>query len=195
MKDKDGLILESLYNKVVEEAKTKSKKQVGYLLSNKVSPLTAKQKKKLKKELHTGKVKVKNESSHAIGGSGTDSEIELDWLDIQDPDLVGHWYVYYDYDATGSHSSGSYDEPPSSDIEIEVEYVKIIKFNDQDQTEEVVYDGSPYSNLKELKISNPRLYKLVRSVIQSIEEKEQENENNYESDYRGEPEYDKYAND
>jgi hypothetical protein len=58
MKDKDSLILESLYSKVVEEAKTKSKKQVGYLLSNKVSPLTSKQKKKLKKELHSGEVKV-----------------------------------------------------------------------------------------------------------------------------------------
>jgi len=38
--------------------KTKSKKQVGYLLSN-GSPLTSKQQIKLKKELHTGKVKVK----------------------------------------------------------------------------------------------------------------------------------------
>ena len=40
-------------------AKTKSKKQVGFLLSDKVSPLTDKQKAKLKKELHSGKVKVK----------------------------------------------------------------------------------------------------------------------------------------
>jgi len=38
--------------------KTKSKKQVGYLLS-KGSPLTDKQKKKLKSELHSGKVKIK----------------------------------------------------------------------------------------------------------------------------------------
>lgn len=38
--------------------KTKSKKQVGYLLS-KGSPLSEKQKDKLKEELHTGKVKVK----------------------------------------------------------------------------------------------------------------------------------------
>jgi len=38
--------------------KTKSKKKVGYLLS-KGSPLTSKQQTKLKKELHTGKVKVK----------------------------------------------------------------------------------------------------------------------------------------
>jgi hypothetical protein len=38
--------------------KTKSKKQVGYLLSR-GSPLTNKQQTKLKKELHTGKVKVK----------------------------------------------------------------------------------------------------------------------------------------
>lgn len=38
--------------------KTKSKKQVGYLLS-KGSPLSGKQKKKLKHELHTKKVKVK----------------------------------------------------------------------------------------------------------------------------------------
>jgi hypothetical protein len=36
---------------------TKSKKQVGYLLS-KGSPLTSTQQKKLKSELHTGKVKV-----------------------------------------------------------------------------------------------------------------------------------------
>lgn len=40
-------------------SKTKSKKQVGFLLSDKVSPLTPKQKAKLKSELHTGKVKVK----------------------------------------------------------------------------------------------------------------------------------------
>jgi hypothetical protein len=36
---------------------TKSKKQVGYLLS-KGSPLTGAEQKKLKSELHTGKVKV-----------------------------------------------------------------------------------------------------------------------------------------
>lgn len=40
--------------------KIKSKKQVGYLLS-KVSPLKKKQKNKLKKELHSGVVKVKKE--------------------------------------------------------------------------------------------------------------------------------------
>ncbi len=39
--------------------KTKSKAQVGFLLSDKVSPLSEEQKKKLKRELHTGKVKVK----------------------------------------------------------------------------------------------------------------------------------------
>ena len=39
-------------------AKSKSKKQVAYLLS-KVSPLTSRQQSKLKKELHSGKVKVK----------------------------------------------------------------------------------------------------------------------------------------
>ena len=38
--------------------KTKSKKQVGFLLSDKVSPLSAEQKAKLKGELHSGKVKV-----------------------------------------------------------------------------------------------------------------------------------------
>jgi hypothetical protein len=38
-------------------AKTKSKKQVGYLLSS-GSPLSAKQKAKLKGELHSGAVKV-----------------------------------------------------------------------------------------------------------------------------------------
>ncbi len=38
---------------------TKSKKQVGFLLSDKVSPLSDKQKEKLKRELHSGKVKVK----------------------------------------------------------------------------------------------------------------------------------------
>jgi hypothetical protein len=38
--------------------RAKSKKQVGYLLS-KGSPLTGSQQLKLKKELHTGKVKVK----------------------------------------------------------------------------------------------------------------------------------------
>ena len=36
---------------------TKSKKQVGYLLS-KGSPLTGTEQKKLKSELHTGKVKI-----------------------------------------------------------------------------------------------------------------------------------------
>jgi hypothetical protein len=38
--------------------KTKTKKQVAYLLS-KVSPLSDKQQGKLKKELHSGDVKVK----------------------------------------------------------------------------------------------------------------------------------------
>ena len=38
-------------------AKTKSRAQVGYLLS-KGSPLTGSQQKKLKGELHSGKVKV-----------------------------------------------------------------------------------------------------------------------------------------
>jgi len=39
-------------------AKSKSRKQVGYLLSS-GSPLTAKQQKRLKNELHSGKVRVK----------------------------------------------------------------------------------------------------------------------------------------
>jgi hypothetical protein len=39
-------------------SKTKSKKQVGLLLS-KASPLSSSQKAKLKRELHSGKVKVK----------------------------------------------------------------------------------------------------------------------------------------
>lgn len=38
-------------------SKTKSKKQVGYLMS-KGSPLSPKQKKKLAGEMHSGKVKV-----------------------------------------------------------------------------------------------------------------------------------------
>lgn len=38
--------------------KTKSEKQVGYLLS-KGSPLTSEEQAKLKRELHSGKVKVK----------------------------------------------------------------------------------------------------------------------------------------
>lgn len=41
--------------------KSKSKKQVGYLLSS-GSPLTDAQKSKLKKELHSGTVKVKKDS-------------------------------------------------------------------------------------------------------------------------------------
>lgn len=40
------------------KSKTKSQKQVRYLLS-KVSPLTSKEQTKLKKELHSGKVKIK----------------------------------------------------------------------------------------------------------------------------------------
>jgi len=39
--------------------KTKSKKQVGFLLSDKVSPLSESQKAKFKRELHSGKVKVR----------------------------------------------------------------------------------------------------------------------------------------
>lgn len=39
-------------------AKSKSKRQVGYLLSS-GSPLSKKQKSKLKSELHSGKVRVK----------------------------------------------------------------------------------------------------------------------------------------
>jgi hypothetical protein len=44
--------------KAKPKIKTKSMKQVGYLLS-KVSPLTSKEQTKLKKELHSGKVKIK----------------------------------------------------------------------------------------------------------------------------------------
>jgi len=43
-------------------AHTKSKLQVAYLLS-KVSPLSPKQENKLKKELHSGAVKVKSNSN------------------------------------------------------------------------------------------------------------------------------------
>lgn len=39
-------------------AKTKTKRQIGFLLSEKVSPLTAGQKAKLKNELHSGRVRV-----------------------------------------------------------------------------------------------------------------------------------------
>jgi len=39
--------------------KPKSKKQVGFLLSEKMSPLSNAQKSKLKKELHSGAVRVK----------------------------------------------------------------------------------------------------------------------------------------
>jgi hypothetical protein len=42
----------------VPSAKVKSKRQVGYLLS-KVSPLSAAQKAKLKRELHSHQVRVK----------------------------------------------------------------------------------------------------------------------------------------
>jgi hypothetical protein len=42
---------------MAKASKTKSKRQVGYLLS-KGSPLTSAQKSKLKNELHTGAVKV-----------------------------------------------------------------------------------------------------------------------------------------
>lgn len=45
-------------------AKTKSKKQVAYLLS-KGSPLSAKQKSKLKGELHSGAVKVMKKGKKA----------------------------------------------------------------------------------------------------------------------------------
>lgn len=38
---------------------TKSRKQIGYLLSNKVSPLSMKQRRKLMHELHEGEVKVR----------------------------------------------------------------------------------------------------------------------------------------
>ena len=48
------------------KGKTKSKKQVGYLLS-KSSPLSEKQKEKLKGELHSGKVKVKKKKRNAQG--------------------------------------------------------------------------------------------------------------------------------
>lgn len=41
-----------------EHRKTKSKRQVGYLLSS-GSPLTAEQKAKLKRELHSKKVRVR----------------------------------------------------------------------------------------------------------------------------------------
>lgn len=191
MKDKDGLILESLYNKVVEEAKTKSKKQVGYLLSNKVSPLTAKQKKKLKKELHSGDVKVKNESSHAIGGSSSDKEIEFDFSKSPNPAHRGVWWVNYDYDARGSHTRQTWDEPSSSDIDVDVQINLIAKQREDGEYDEV-YHGE---NLDQIKQSNPDLYSLVNSLIEYVREREQENEDNYEDDDSYEPEYDKYAND
>jgi hypothetical protein len=46
--------------KAAPKTTTKSKKQVAYLLS-KVSPLSNKQQGKLKRELHTGKVKVEKD--------------------------------------------------------------------------------------------------------------------------------------
>ncbi len=46
--------------------KTKSKKQVGYLLSS-GSPLTSTQKLKLKRELHSGSVKVKSSMKKSAG--------------------------------------------------------------------------------------------------------------------------------
>ena len=45
--------------------KQKSKKQVGYLLSS-GSPLSDKQKSKLKGELHSGSVKVKKGKKHSM---------------------------------------------------------------------------------------------------------------------------------
>jgi hypothetical protein len=183
MKDKDSILLENLYNQVLEGTKSKSKKQVGYLLS-KGSPLKKKQKEKLKKELHTGKVKVES-SSYPIGRSGSEHELEFDWTDEQNPKLNGYWIAYYDYDASGSHSYGSYDEPPSSNIEITIEYLRIEKAPEQGENE-VVYDNE---DLRELKVSNPDLYDLVSTIKELVIEHEQENEDNYEQDYRGEPEY------
>ena len=182
MKDKDALILESLYNKVVEEAKTKSKKQVGYLLSNKVSPLTSKQKKKLKKELHSGEVKVESNrynNGYGIGGSGDEKDLEFEWQDDHEGVLKGHWYIYYDYEAHGKHSYGDYDEPPSSEIKVEITYLKVIKFNDEDQSEHVVYEGSPH-DLTQMKISNPELYEIVSTFRSLARETEEENDRNYE---------------
>jgi hypothetical protein len=180
MKDKDALILESLYNKVVEEAKTKSKKQVGYLLSNKVSPLTSKQKKKLKKELHSGEVKVESSrySGYGIGGSGEEKDLEFEWQDHEGV-LKGHWYIKYDYQAHGKHSYGDYDNPPSSEINIEITYLEVIKFNDEDQTEHVVYKGSPH-DLTQMKNSNPELYEIVSTFRSLAREHEEENDDNYQ---------------
>jgi hypothetical protein len=45
--------------------KTKSKRQVGYLLSS-GSPLSDEQKSKLKRELHSGAVKVKKGKKHSM---------------------------------------------------------------------------------------------------------------------------------
>jgi hypothetical protein len=58
-------ILEHIEKKSSKGAESKSKKQVGYLLSD-ASPLTEEQKKKLKEELHSGKVKVKDEKGEDI---------------------------------------------------------------------------------------------------------------------------------
>ena len=44
----------------------KSRKQVGYLLSDKVSPLSEAQKEKLKRELHSGAVKVKKSRKRTV---------------------------------------------------------------------------------------------------------------------------------
>lgn len=53
-------------------AKVKPKAQVGFLLSDKVSPLNPKQKSKLKSELHTGKVKV-SKQEHLVNSGGNKS--------------------------------------------------------------------------------------------------------------------------
>ena len=46
--------------------KTKSRKQVGYLLSS-GSPLTPEEKARLKKELHSGAVRVKKPRKYVVG--------------------------------------------------------------------------------------------------------------------------------
>jgi hypothetical protein len=194
MRDKDSISLESLYNQVIEEgAKKKSKKQIGFLLSDKVSPLSKKQKEKLKKELHTGKVKVKKKNlkesrNRGIGRSG-ESKLELDWTDDKNPDINGYWKAYYEYDASGYTSSGDWDNPPSSELNIRIDYLRI------EESHEVGPDTVVYDNqdMKELKVSNPKLYTLVDEVREVIKEHELENEDNHEYDTRGEPEYDKYA--
>lgn len=203
MRDKDGIILESLYSKVLEEQKTKSKKQVGFLLSDKVSPLTSKQKKKLKSELHTGKVKVEESfSDHAfdiqVGEGGLNpregakdidraSVIEIKGQKYIVSGIAGVTPEYEFQRAEPENAIGAGWNQTDSDLDIDVYTLQIqtMEFDPNTKEYRFVYDMNDNKVDKD-ELNDPE---VVQAAVQEIEKRiikdNHDNPERYDKEYDG----------